>query len=88
MVLVKRPSEALRHSPLLMVIHINERRHPRSGILPAVLLALGNSRSGEIADRLRPILIPAFGDDLIERRYELFVESNRYALHARHSTAG
>jgi hypothetical protein len=80
-VIVKRPDEALRHSPLQMVIYVDEGRHPRSGIVLAVLLPLGNSRSSEIADRLRPILVPICRDDSIERGYEFVVESNRNALH-------
>jgi hypothetical protein len=80
-VIVKRPDEALRHSPLQMVIYVDEGSHPRSGIVLGVLLPLGNSRSSEIADRLRPILVPRFRDDSIERGHKFVVKSNRNALH-------
>jgi hypothetical protein len=80
-VIVKRPDEALRHSPLQMVIYIDEGRQPRSGIVLAVFLPLGNPRAGEIADGLRSVLVPVGRDDSIERGYEFVVESNRNALH-------
>jgi hypothetical protein len=80
-VIVKRPDEALRHPPLQMVKYVDEGCHPRSGIVLAVLLPLGNPRASEIADRLRPVLVPICRDDSIERGYEFVVDSNRNALH-------
>jgi hypothetical protein len=51
----------------------------------ALLLELGNSGSGEIADRLGSVLISVRGNDAIERRHELVVDGDGDPLHRRPS---
>jgi hypothetical protein len=80
MVLVRGPGQALRQFAVVMIVDVDERRHACLCALRR-LLHLCNSRSGEITNRLRSVLVAKRGNHVIERRDELVVDRNGDSLH-------
>ena len=80
MVLVRAPGQPLRQFAIVMIVDVDECCHAWLWVV-ALLLDLGNSRSSEIADCLRSVLIPALDNEVIERRHELVVNGDCKSLH-------
>ena len=78
--IVKGACQALGKLPRGVVIDIDERRHAIA-LAVGVLRGLPDAGAGEIADRLRSVLVAARGDDGVELGHQLIVEGDRHSLH-------
>jgi hypothetical protein len=80
MVLVRGPGQPLRQFAVTMIVDVDECCHACLCVVRP-LLNLRNSRSGEIANRLRSVLVARRSNHVIERRDELVVNRDGDPLH-------
>ena len=84
---VEGVGQPLGELPRVVVVDIDQRGHAIA-LLVERLGRLPDAGAGEVADRLRAVLIAAGLDDAIELGHELVVDGDGHALHGNSATNG
>lgn len=80
MVVMEQACEALGKLPRRVLVDIHERRDAVAGN-PSLLACQRKASPSEVADRLRPALIPALVDEAVNAGDEFLVDRDRDSLH-------
>ena len=80
MVVVEGVGQPLGQLPRVVVVDVNQRGDAVA-LLVERFRRLPDAGAGQVADRLRAVLVTAGRDDAVELQHELVVNGDSHALH-------